>query len=71
MDDAKLIAALRCVASTPQPEHDCKSCPYFLLEKLTEEERIKLGAIYWETCDCDQVCLDAAARLEELTGGGR
>lgn len=69
MDDKKLIAALRCSATVPAEKQDCSNCPYFQREQLPEALWAKLKTEYWDGCDCDRIALDAADRLEQLTGG--
>lgn len=71
MDDRKLIAALRCSATLNPERQDCSNCPYFQREHLPEALWQKLKTEYWDGCDTDRIALDAAARLEELTGGAR
>lgn len=63
MTDQEIIRALRCVSS-PEPERDCGTCPYFRKETLSEEIQDKLGVKTWDSCDVDRIGLDAADRLE-------
>ena len=63
MTDQEIIRALRCVSS-PEPERDCGTCPYFRKETLPEEIQDKLGVKTWDSCDVDRIGLDAADRLE-------
>lgn len=65
----EVITALRCSAH-PYPA-SCEGCSYRVLEEV--DERIPLpanveqdGKKYWESCDCDQIVLDAAELLEQL-----
>ena len=61
--DKHLIRALRC-SSSPMPDDNmCKTCPYCVTETWREEEFL--------SCDCDRIGMDAAARLEELTGAAK
>lgn len=71
MDDAKLIAALRCSATANMQGPDCRNCPYFTQEHVPEKLWEQLKTEWWDGCDVDRIAMDAAARLEELTGGGR
>lgn len=64
--DRTIIRALRCSASVPPADAVCKRCAYGIVEKLelwdgTEHEIV--------SCDTDRIVVDAADRLEELTGG--
>ena len=64
--DKALIRALRCSANVPPEDEGCKQCEYGIIEmwKLgdgTEHEIV--------SCDKDRIVVDAADRLEELTGG--
>ena len=63
MTDQEIIRALRCVSS-PEPERDCGTCPYFRKETLSEEIQDRLGIKTWDSCDVDRIGLDAADRLE-------
>ena len=59
VSDAQLIRALRCSSSFLPDDSGCKTCPYCVTETWREEEI--------QSCDCDRIGMDAAARLEELT----
>nr|DAQ28767.1 MAG TPA: hypothetical protein [Caudoviricetes sp.] len=68
--DPALIAALRCSA-TVGGDKDCASCAYGcrVEDQLPPEVQVLLRVLADEpTCDCDRMALDAAQRLEELTG---
>ena len=58
--DKQLIQARRCSSSPKLDDSGCKTCPYCVTETWREEEFL--------SCDCDKIGMDAAARLEELTG---
>lgn len=60
VSDEQLIRALRCSSSALLDDGVCKVCPYCVTETWREEEI--------QSCDCDRIGMDAAARLEELTG---
>lgn len=64
--DRTLIRALRCSANVPPEDEVCKRCAYGIVEEWklgdgTEQEIV--------SCDTDRIVVDAADRLEELTGG--
>lgn len=70
-DDAALVAALRCSSGVPTGSEDCKRCKYG--QRIGDIPDADLpdawGAIADEwTCDCDRIAVDAAQRLEDLTG---
>lgn len=58
--DKQLIEALRCSA-TVRTTPDCKACPYGRHEEFLTGQR-------YYSCDVDRINLDAAMRLQELTG---
>ena len=58
--DKWLIRALRCSSSPKLDDGGCETCPYCVTETWREGEFL--------SCDCDRIGMDAAARLEELTG---
>ena len=58
VSDAQLIRALRCNYAIPD-EDRCKGCFYCVTETWHEEEYL--------SCNYDKICIDAAARLEQLT----
>jgi len=69
-DDAALIAALRCSA-TVGGDKDCAHCAYGCRvgDHMPPESQVLLRVLADEPdCDCDRIALDAAQRLEELTG---
>lgn len=78
----EIIKALKCSATTSHDTKECDKCPYLLLEDCTEDiEKIKEaglvmpdmqkdGRFYWRSCDCDKICLDAAAALERMQQEG-
>lgn len=71
MDDKTLIKALRCISTAGASNQDCESCPYFFRKQIPEDLQKKLKNKWWSSCDVDKVGMDAAARLEELTGGAK
>ena len=60
VSDEQLIRALRCSSSPMPDDNGCKTCPHGVIEMWREEEIL--------SCDCDRIGMDAAVRLEELTG---
>lgn len=68
--DPALIAALRCSLTVPR-DKDCASCKYGI--RIGDDMPPDAPA-FWRAladeieCDCDRMALDAAERLEELTG---
>lgn len=66
--DRTLIRALRCSANVPPEDEVCKRCAYGIVEewKLGSEEQRRYEIV---SCDTDRIVVDAADRLEELTGG--
>lgn len=60
VNDERLIWALRCSSSPMPDDSECKTCPHCVTETWREEEI--------RSCDCDKIGMDAAERLEELTG---
>lgn len=68
--DPALIAALRCSA-TVGGDKDCASCAYGcrIGDHMPPDAQVILRVLADEPdCDCDRIALDAAQRLEELTG---
>lgn len=70
--DPALIAALRCSA-TVGGDKDCASCAYGCRvgDHMPPDAQVLLRVLADEPdcdCDCDRIALDAAQRLEELTG---
>lgn len=63
VSDEQLIQALRCSSSPMPDDNRCKTCPYCVTETWREEEIL--------SCDCDKIGMDAAERLEELTGAAK
>lgn len=68
---SELVMALRCSATPIEEGHSCVGCPYRLLEKI-EDTTIILpndllidGEPYWESCDCDEMAMDAAEVIEK------
>lgn len=59
--DKELIRALRCAATAQTGDEPCETCSYNKKEEWN-------GGV-WESCDVDRISMDAAERLEELTGG--
>ena len=57
----ELIRALRCAATVMTGDEPCKTCRHNVKEEWNGHE--------WYSCDVDRISMDAAARLEELTGG--
>lgn len=66
--DPALIAALRCSA-TVGGDKDCASCAYGCRvgDHMPPDAQVLLRVLADEP-DCDRIALDAARRLEELTG---
>lgn len=66
--DPALIAALRCSA-TVGGDKDCAHCAYGCRvgDHMPPEAQVLLRVLADEP-DCDRIALDAAQRLEELTG---
>lgn len=60
ISDAELIRALRCSCSPLPDDSVCRECPYCIAKTFEGRD--------WSSCDCDRIGMDAAARLEELTG---
>lgn len=68
--DPALIAALRCSA-TVGGDKDCAHCAYGCRvgDHMPPEAQVLLRVLADEPdCDCDRIALDAAQRLEDLTG---
>lgn len=69
MNKEEVIYALRC-SCTPGSHCDKKNnCPYYLLEEIKPDFPVPAdvtidGIKYWESCNTDQMCLDAADLLE-------
>lgn len=66
----ELIEALRCSATPPSKNVDCKSCRYRLLEPVGDKIPVPHDTVidevkYWESCDVDRIALDAADALEK------
>lgn len=53
-----LVAAMRCSSQAPTSSPPCETCAYRVVETLDGKE--------YTSCDCDQMGMDAADRLEEL-----
>lgn len=53
-----LVAAMRCSSQAPTSSPPCETCAYRVVETLDGKE--------YTGCDCDQMGMDAADRLEEL-----
>ena len=76
MDRTTVIKALRCSATPRTSETDCTKCPYRWLEPVTDlipmaPDVVIDGVHYWESCDCNKICLDAANLLEMELDDGR
>ena len=68
--DPALIAALRCSA-TVGGDKDCAACAYGCRvgDHMPPDAQVLLRVLADEPdCDCDRIALDAAQRLEALTG---
>lgn len=64
LETKQIIDALRCISTVGNV---CKrDCPYCVAETVPPEIAAKIGASECESCDCDRIGMDAAARLEEL-----
>lgn len=66
--DRTIIRALRCSASVPTGDEACRKCAYGIVEKL---EMWDGNEHEFVSCDTDRIAVDAADRLEELTGGNK
>jgi hypothetical protein len=64
--DRTIIRALRCSASVPPEDEACRKCAYGIVEKLELGDGNEHEIV---SCDTDRIAVDAADRLEELTGG--
>lgn len=64
--DRTIIRALRCSASVPTGDEACRKCAYGIVEKLELGDGNEYEVV---SCDTDGIAVDAADRLEELTGG--
>ena len=69
IDRKEIIKALRC---SNNPGGECREdCRYRYLEPVNEDIPLKPdviieGQMYWESCNYEQIALDAADALEEL-----
>lgn len=66
----EIIKALRCSATPGTEHHDCEKCRYRYLEPVDDKIPCRpdveiAGVKYWESCDCDRICMDAAELLEK------
>lgn len=66
-----VVKALKCSANIRPKERNCEDCPYRILEEVDDRFPVKPdveidGVKYWEECDCDKICLDAADLLEKI-----
>lgn len=65
-----IVYALRC-STTPASKCKGDSCPYYLLEDMTDTEFEALsdvekdGRKYCSSCDIDKMSLDAAQAIED------
>lgn len=67
----EVIIALRCSASSNHS--NCEGCNYRVFEEIEQYEGLNVkpnatidGIAGFESCDCDQIVLDAAQLLEQL-----
>lgn len=73
-DVGTVIHALRCTSSVPAERLHCDGCHYFVhdpeevIAAFCAEYGIKLPLDFADGCDCQQICMDAADLLEQLTG---
>lgn len=68
METSEIVRALRCTATPPTEELDCKKCPYYIQIPLKKEDVERgLPEDFNNYCDTDKIMLDAAERLEELS----
>lgn len=71
MDRIALIKALRCSATVHHEEKNCEECPYRTLEPIDKDDPLFINSDlgdkeYWESCNLDQMALDAAELLENM-----
>ena len=64
-----VVKALKCSATVRPKERNCEDCPYRTLEEVDDKFPVPPdveidGVKYWEGCDCEKICLDAADLLE-------
>ena len=64
MKTEELIKALRCTFALVGETEECKTCPYYVEERLNDDLREKLGTDVWTSCDTEKVCMDAANQIE-------
>lgn len=58
MKTEEIVRSLRCSSQAPTPSPPCTTCAYRVVETLDGKD--------YTGCDCDQMGMDAADRLEEL-----
>ena len=68
MTDQEIMQALRCTSAPGGPTGNCEECPYYRREQLKGELKEKMGRETWTGCDVDKIGVDAADRIERLTG---
>lgn len=69
----EIIKALRCSASPITERPNCEGCRYRVLDEVDPRFNcapdVEIdGIMYWEGCDCDKICMDAADALERMHG---
>lgn len=69
MKTSEIIKALRCTATVHVDDIvDCENCPFFTKNPVPEEEIGQVPKDFYYFCDSDRICLEAAERMEELSG---
>ena len=66
-----IIKASRCSATVKPADRSCEGCPYRELtpvdDKIPCPPDVEIEGIqFWESCNCDAICNDAADALEDL-----
>ena len=64
MTKDEIVAALRCVSTPGDHCTHCENCPFWRREKLTAEQKRKLGTDEWDSCDIDAIGFAAADLIE-------
>lgn len=67
-----LVEALRCSGSVLTDKEKCHKCEYCCRDEVDPKIPVPAdyeddGKLYWESCDCDRMVLDAAELIEQLT----
>ena len=74
MDRKEIVKALRCSNTVWHKNHTCEGCSYRSLEPVQAHIQIRPDVVidgigYWESCDYEQICNDAADALEAMDDG--